>query len=252
MGEIQTINSLARGLQILDILYDHGQIGATELGMLLGINKSSAYRLLITLVHEGYAEQIGDSGKYKLGMKLAKFKSRVLDTYEIHSIIHPYLIKLTQLTGEASGFSVMKGDKAILIDKCSSPQHIGVNLTVGMEEEMNCTAHGKALLSSFTEEEQRRLISKQNFVRHTTKTLVEIEDILADAKKNAELGYAIDDEENAEGMRCIASNVYDYSGKVVGCIGISCPVERVKLEKLIESINTVKDIALEFSRKLGY
>jgi DNA-binding IclR family transcriptional regulator len=203
----QQVNALGKGLRVLDILYDRGEIGVTELGKILGLNRSSAYRILLTLEMNGFVEQINDGGKYRLGLKLAKFHSKVLLDYDIREKAKPFLVELTKITGEASGLSIMSGDKAILIDKCSGPQQLNVKLEVGMVEDMNYTAHGKALLSAFPEDEQRRLLSGVTFKKLTAKTLTDVDDIIADAKINKERGYALDDEEGAIGMRCIASNV---------------------------------------------
>ena len=126
--QVQTINSLARGLAIIDLIHEHGRLGVTELGKLLGVNKSSAYRLLKTLEEHGYVEQVAENGKYSLGLKLCKFRERVLDSYDIRAVAHPYLEELTRLTGEASGLSVRKGDEVYLIDCLSAPHHLGVNL----------------------------------------------------------------------------------------------------------------------------
>lgn len=251
-NKADTLNTLSNGLKILDILYEEGEIGVTELSKILGVNKSNAFRLLNTLKKSAFVEQISDGGKYKLGLKLAKFQSHVLNQYEIRDIIRPYLVKLRDITGEAAGLSIMNGDEAIIIDKCSSSQHVGVNLKIGMIEELNSTAHGKALLYSFPESEQRRLLEKQPLIKHTENTLVDIESIIEDAKINKQRGYAVDYEENEYGMRCIATNIYDYSKKAVAAIGVSCPLERVKDDRLPNLIKQVKDIANEVSKKFGY
>ena len=249
---VQTINSLARGLKILDIIHEYGKIGVTELSKLLGVNKSSAYRLLITLEEFGYVEQIAENGKYTLGLKLCKFRERVLDNYDIRIISRPFLETLSKITGEASGLSVRQGDKAVLIDCCNSTHHLGVNLNVGDVEEFHCTAHGKALLYSFPEEEQLRLLNGSQLKKITPYTLTDVNDILEDIKINRERKYALDNEETTIGMRCIATNIYDFNGNAVASIGISGPTNRVSPEKIPKHIETVMEIANQISRKLGY
>ncbi|MBQ3868097.1 MAG: IclR family transcriptional regulator [Clostridia bacterium] len=250
--QVQTINSLARGLAIIDLIHEHGRLGVTELGKLLGVNKSSAYRLLKTLEEHGYVEQVAENGKYSLGLKLCKFRERVLDSYDIRAVAHPYLEELTRLTGEASGLSVRKGDEVYLIDCLSAPHHLGVNLQVGDREELHCTAHGKAMLSALPEEEQRRLLEGAELTAHTVNTVTDTGRLLAVAKADNARRYAVDDEETTLGMRCVAANIYDFSGKVVASIGISGPVDRVAEEKIPEYAEIIIKIADTVSRRLGY
>jgi DNA-binding IclR family transcriptional regulator len=197
-------------------------------------------------------EQVAENGKYSLGLKLCKFRERVLDSYDIRAVAHPYLEELTRLTGEASGLSVRKGDEVYLIDCLSAPHHLGVNLQVGDREELHCTAHGKAMLSALPEEEQRRLLEGAELTAHTVNTVTDTERLLAVAKADNARRYAVDDEETTLGMRCVAANIYDFSGKVVASIGISGPVDRVAEEKIPEYAEIIIKIADTVSRRLGY
>lgn len=250
--QVQTINSLSRGLMILDLIHEHGTIGVTELSKLIGVNKSSAYRLLKTLEENGYVEQVAEGGKYALGLKLCKFREKVLDRYAIRAIAHPYLEELTRLTNEAAGLSVRKGDTIYLIDCFSSPQYLGVILQVGDNEEMHSTAHGKTMFAAFPEEEKRRLLKETVREKHTEKTVVDADALMKEARTNAERGYAVDDEETTLGMRCVAAPIFDFSGRVAAAIGISGPIDRVTKEKIPEYAGIVCQIAEKISRKLGY
>lgn len=249
---VQTVNSLGRGLLILDLIHEHGSMGVTELSRQLGVNKSSAYRLLKTLEESGYVEQVGEGGKYTLGLKLCKFRERVLDAYEIRTIARPYLEELTRLTGEAAGLSVRKGDEFYLIDCVNSPQYLGVILQVGDREEFYCTAHGKAMFAALPEGEQLRLLKGAAREKHTEHTLVSEAELLEEAREGQLRGFSVDDEETTLGMRCVASVVYDYKGAPVGAIGISGPVDRVTREKIPEYAETVRGVAEKLSRKLGH
>lgn len=250
--QVQTINSLSRGLLILDIIHEHGTIGVTELSKMLGVNKSSAYRLLRTLEENGYVEQVAEGGKYALGLKMLKFRERVLDSYEIRTIAHPYLEELTRLTGEAAGLSVLKNDVIYLIDCCSSPQYLGVILQTGDREEIHSTAHGKAMFAAFSEEEQKRLLLEIPREKHTGHTIVDAGELLEESVRNKKRGYAVDDEETTLGMRCVAAPIFDFSGEVKAAIGISGPTDRVTKEKIQEYAETVCGIAAKISKRLGY
>lgn len=250
--QVQTINSLSRGLMILDIIHEKGTVGVTELSKILGVNKSSAYRLLRTLEDNGYVEQVAEGGKYALGFKLCKFREKVLDSYEIRAIAHPYLEELTRLTGEAAGLSVRKGDMIYLIDCFSSPQYVGVILQVGDREEIHSTAHGKAMFASFPPEEQDRLLREVPREKHTVNTIVDAKKLMEESRLNKSRGYAVDEEETTLGMRCVAAPVFDFSGNVTAAIGISGPVDRVTKDKIPEYAGIICGLAEKISRKLGY
>ena len=249
---IQTINSLSRGLEILDLIYEHGKMGVTELGRFLNVNKSTAYRLLRTLEAAGFVEQIGDNGKYELGLKLCKFRDRVLDKYDIRSIAHPFLEELADVTGEAAGLSVWEDDRIYIIDCCTKRQYLGVILKTGDVEEVHCTAHGKALFYALDEDRQLSLLSGRPLEKHTQYTITSCPELMREAKENKARRYAVDDEETTPGMRCIASCIYDYTGSAVASIGISGPVERVTAEAVGSIAEKIIRIADNISKKLGY
>lgn len=251
-GSIQTVNSLSRGLEILDLIYEHGKMGVTELGRYLNVNKSTAYRLLRTLEEAGFVEQIGDNGKYDLGLKLCKFRDRVLDKYDIRSIAHPYLEELADVTGEAAGLSVWEDDNIYIIDCCTKRQYLGVILKIGDVEEIHCTAHGKALFYSLPEERQLSLLRSRELEKHTQFTITSEAELLHEAADGKARRYAVDNEETTPGMRCIASNIYDYTGSAVASIGISGPVERVTEEAVGSIAEKIIRIADNISKKLGY
>ena len=140
----------------------------------------------------------------------------------------------------------------MLIDCLNSTQHLGVILQVGDTEELHCTAHAKALLYTLPEEEQRRLLSLEPLIKHTPNTLTNIDDIIQEAKINKERGYALDDEENTLGMRCIATNIYDFNGNAIASIGLSGPKHRISRDKLDEYVALVQDVGKRISHKLGY
>lgn len=243
--------SLSKGLKILELLSENGELGASALGRLLGIDRSSAFRLCETLEKRGYIVKY-PGGKYRLSLKLAKLKTSVLDSVEIKRIARPYLEKLALATDEAAGLCVMNGNEGLLIDKQDSPRHIGATLNVGMAEPLYCTSLGKALFCSFPEEERLALLKAADLEKRTEKTQTDIGALLAEARENEKTGMAYDDEEYCVGMRCVSAQIRDFSGKAVASIGISAPVERMNAENIAKFARIVKSVADEISARLGY
>lgn len=248
----QLIGSLTKGLIIMETLLKRDKMGVTEFSKVLGVNKSSAYRLLSTLEERGFVEQESASGKYKLGMKMAQFRTKVLDGMELRDISQPFLKRLTERTNEASSICVLSNNLGIVIEKQNSLERINANPYIGMIEPLYCTALGKALLSSLPEEEQIKLLDALTLTAYTPKTMTDTKQILEDIKRTAAKGVAIDDEEYSLGMRCLAAPVYNHKGEVVASIGISGPLMRIRTDMLDEYSVIVKKISGELSALLGY
>lgn len=247
----QLIGSLTRGLTILELLQENGSMGVSELGRAIGVNKSSAYRLLSTLEARGYVEQVSESGKYRLGMKLAGFRIRVLTDSELIRAAKPCLRTLSEQTGEAAGLCILNGGSGLLVDKYTGPQRIVANLTEGMREPLYCTALGKMLLSSLPPERQRAILTESDLVKRTAHTVTDSEKLLEELVAISHKGFAVDDEEYDAGVRCVAAPVYDYTKTMVASIGISGPAGRLTERQFEEDIRLTKEAAHTLSVRLG-
>ncbi len=244
MAEIQ---SLARGLKILDKLATaEDGVGITELAQYLDVDKSSASRLVQTLVNYGYAEQNDSSRKYQLGAQVIMLCRDYLNRIPLRDQARPFLQQLVDLTGEAAHLGVVTHGQAVIIDDVESPAMLRVDSGVGRFMLLHCTAIGKCLLAyhdlplpdELEHRTERTIVDKQRLEQH-----------LAEVRQQ---GYAFDDEENFDGVRCLAVPVYGYKGTLVGTIGISGPSIRMTLDRIPELVETLKDVADSFSAYLGY
>ena len=111
----QLVGSLTKGLIILEMLMENESMGVTEIANILQVNKSSAYRLLITLVARGFVIHDEQTGKYRIGDRFSMHPSGEIDNEQLNAIASPYLRKLTGLTNESSAIAVMAEDEGILV-----------------------------------------------------------------------------------------------------------------------------------------
>lgn len=248
----QLINSLSRGLIILEKILDEGPVGITEMGKYLGINKSSAYRLLSTLESRGYVEQDPVTSRYKLGMIFLRFSEKILDNLTIRDVAKPFLKEIVNRTKETAHLSVLFQSQAVFIDQEKSPEIVSVSTKIGMSEPLHCSALGKALVSFLPAIEQERILNTLGLEAYTPKTITSLDALRHELRKISEKGYAIDDEEINTGVRCIASPIFNHRGEVVASVGISGPISRVRIDNLNEYVNVVIEIAGRISQKLGY
>ena len=245
MAEIQ---SLARGLKILDIL---GQaqdgVSITELAETLGVDKGSASRLVATLVNFGYAEKDEQTRRFHLGPQVVPLSRSVLARLSMREVAKPFLHQLMERTGECVHLAVPAQGKVLYVDQVESPATLRVNAQVGTMNPLHCTALGKALLA-FGDLEMPNPRS-ESFTPHT---LTDPNQLRKNLEQVRAQGYAVDDEEFDLGVRCIAVPVFDFRGKAAASIGISGPATRVTTERLPELAAIVVEIGKALSERMSF
>jgi DNA-binding IclR family transcriptional regulator len=244
MTEIQ---SLARGLKILDLLGQASDgISITELAETLKVDKGSASRLVATLARYGYAEKDEVTRRYHLGPQVVGLSRSVLTRLPLREAAKPYLRQLMERTGECAHLAVPAQGRVLYIDQVASPATLRVNAEVGTMNPLHCTALGKALLAFGDVEIPTKL---ERFTPRTIKSKRALQDHLVEIRL---IGYAVDDEEFDPGVRCIAVPVFDFRGKAIGAIGISGPSTRITPERLPQLAVIVVEIGQALSERMTF
>lgn len=245
--EMDGIQSLARGLHILDLIANSGRsFSVTELAHALQIDKSSASRLVRTLAHYGYLQIEPGTRRYTLGRRLYHIGWQMLNLMPIRHKARSYLQRLVQETGECAHTAVFAEGKALVIDDVETETTLRVVSGTGRMIPLHCTAVGKALLA-FAE-----VPFPQDLQAFTPRTITSREHLEAHLLETFQRGYALDDEEFDDGIRCIAAPVYNAMGMALAVIGISGPKVRLPDDKLEQLANVVMRAARELSAELGY
>lgn len=244
MTEIQ---SLARGLKILDLL-GMSQEGAsiTELAGVLGVDKGSASRLMSTLVKHGFAEKDHISRRYILGPQVVTLSRSLLTRLPLREAAKPSLQQLMEQTGECAHLAILAQGMALYIDQVESPATLRVNVQVGQMAPLHCTALGKILLA-FGDGEFPATLEP-----FTPKTITDSDVLRKHLEDVRQQGFAVDNEEFDLCVRCIAVPVYDIRNKVVGAMGISGPSTRITPERLPELTAIVVEIGKALSDRMTY
>lgn len=244
MSEIQ---SLARGLKILDLLsQSQDGVSITELAETLGVDKGSASRLMSTLARYGYAEKDENTRRFHLGSQVVSLSRSVLTRLPLREAAKPFLRQMMEQTGECAHLAVPAQGKVLYIDQVESPATLRVNAQVGTMNPLHCTALGKALLAFGDVELPKTL---EQYTPRTIKSKRALQQHLEEIRR---LGYAVDDEEFDPGVRCIAVPVFDFRGKVVGSMGISGPSTRVTHGRLPELAAIVAEIGKALSERMTF
>jgi IclR family KDG regulon transcriptional repressor len=244
---VREIQSLARGLIIMDLIANaEDGISITELAAFLDIDKSSVSRLVKTLVNHEYVQQKAGSRCYILGKRLYKMSWQLLNRMPVREKAKSYLYRLMQTTGECAHTAVYSEGKALMIDDVEAEASLRVAGRIGRLIPLHCTAVGKALLA-FSD-----VPVPETLVADTARTITDLSCLAEHLAEIREQGYALDDQEHEEHVRCIAAPVYDYTGIAIAAIGISGPTVRVIDERIPILARQVVEAARQLSADLGY
>jgi len=247
------VQVLDRAVAILDLLWQHGkELNAQEISEQIRVNKNTVRRLLKALAYHRLLEEDERTGRYRLGMKLFELGSSVVARLDIRARARPYLERLVLETGETAHLCILDRGEVLYLDKHEPTRTMRIPSEVGRRNPAYCTAVGKALLAYLPEEELEELVRRHGlraYTPHTITTLVELKRELARVR---ERGYAVDNEEFEEGLKCIGAPVRDYSGQVVASISIAGPAFRLTEERIPVLAHSVQEVARELSEELGY
>ena len=250
---MDTVQSLERGLRIIDLLAEADadpmrrgrgvplQVLADE----LGVHKSSALRLVRTLVASGYAAPAAGGSGYALGPTLRRDPVASIDIARLKRTARPFLEDLVDRTGECAHIAVAESGRALVIDDVETTAPLRVVPVSGRHVPLHCTSAGKALLAFGLAE------IPQTLPRRTPRTITTREALDEHLAAVREAGYAYDDEENDTYTRCISAPVYGPGGTPIGCIGIDAPSVRLTPDRISEAAAHVVLVARRLSEALS-
>ena len=250
--ETQPIQSLDRGLVILEAVANSSDpVSLNELTDLVGIDRSSVFRLAFTLKRRGFLAYPAGRKDFILGPALWRLSNRYDWGTMLIRISQEYLKELVKRTNETVHLAIREGRHALFIDHASANHLIAVSGQTGELVPLHCTAHGKALLAGLKRDDLRRIFGSSQLPVHTKQTIASIAELERACARIAARGYAADDGEFREGLRCVAAPIRAQKGMIVGSIGISAPRERFPDARYAECGSEVLAIAQEISSRLN-
>jgi IclR family KDG regulon transcriptional repressor len=254
-GDLQRggIQSLARAFSILEeIARNRDGISLAELGKRVGLHNSTAFHLLKTMVSLGYVRQIPANKRYRIGRPLFALAASALDETEMVSLSTPVLEQLARETGEASHFAVGMGDSVVVIARIMGPGAFQLTERVGVVRPAHCTALGKVILAALQPDQLDRFLARVELLPSTAKTITDVEALRRDIDAVRLSGIAYDDAEFNPEVRCIAVPVRNFTGAIIGAIGISGPIWRLTIQALQGRARTVQAAADRLSAEFGH
>jgi len=244
---------LEKGLRLLEELAENAEgLTAVELAECIGVHKTSTYRYINSFLNMGYIQSDGD-GRYHLGNKILELGSQKLRRMPLRETAHPFLVKLSDDTQMTVHLCVLDGHDVIYIDKIESHRTLPIMSRIGSRAPAYCTGVGKALLSGLLTDQVVSLLREVTLKKRTPNTITDPIKLLEEIKITAEHGYAIDNGEHEEGIKCFAAPIKEYGGDVVGAISLTGLKRELTEEAESERMVTaVKMTAERITRALGY
>lgn len=247
------VRTVANAIEIVDLVSNSGNgIGVREIARRLGLGKSTASRLVLALEEAEVLRQQPETGRYVLGPRLLDIAARHRRNLDLAQVARRHLSELQQRTGETVFLGRLEGMYVVLVDQIDSNNPLRMVATIGAREPAHCTGLGKVLLADLGEEKRHALLKTARLTRHTRQTLTSVKSVRQELARVEAAGYAIDDQEFVEGVRCLAAPILDSDGETVAALSVAGPALRLTDARLPGLRRTLISVAGAISRDLGF
>ena len=243
------INSIERCLKVIDTLSHHpAGLKLTEISDYLDLHPSSVHHMVSTLLPHDYITQDPDTKRYSLGFRFLEISRKILDNLDIRKVAHRHLEVLRQESQQAVHLAMLRDDKVVYIDKLDTPSGLSLATYVGFATDPHAAAGGKVLLAGLKDEAVRGIYKNKPLKDYGKNTITRLPALMAELDKIRKRGYAVDDEEYYEGVRCVAAPVRS-GGQVVAAISVTGSIftmtqDRIEKElaaRVIKAADLVSD-----------
>lgn len=221
-------------IRILEALHDHGPAGVTELARAVDMNKSTVHNHLSTLKAEHMIVQEGS--EYTLGLRMLEFGGKARNDRPLYQIARDEIERLAIQTGEVANLVVEEHGQAVYLDCREGDNAIDLDVYPGVRRSLHVTAAGKAILAHLSRERVEEIVAAQGLPAKTDQSITTKEELLEDLDAVRDRGFAIDDEEHINGLRCIGAPITTSTGEVLGAVSVSTPVTRMNDDKFYSEI----------------
>jgi DNA-binding IclR family transcriptional regulator len=245
------VQSVDRALNVLDLLAQRGEMGVTDLAAELDVHKSTAFRLLSALERRQLVEQVGDRGKYRLGLGILRLAAATTGRLDVTREGQPVCERLAYQLGETVNIAILDDASAVNVLQEFGNSAVGSRNWIGRRTPLHATSSGKVLLA-FAAEALRKSVLGQALSRHTESTVTDPAELKRQLDQAVERGWAGTNEELEVGLTALAAPIRDGSGKVVAAVSISGPSYRLTASSFDTVAPRVIEAAIEISTRLGH
>lgn len=248
-----SIHAVERAIAILRTFSPEApSLGVSDLARRVGLHKSTVHRLLATLERQGFVVQDAAGGQYRLGLQLLELGTLVLAGIELRKVARRHLEEVHHACGETVHLAILDEGEVVYIDKLDGTRGVRMYSSIGRRSPAHCTGLGKALLAWQPAGVLEQIIQRRGLLAYTSRTITSPETLRDHLALVRLRGYAIDNGEHEEFIRCAAAPVFDHTGQVAAAVSIAAVGVDVESPRFQEFASLVQQSARTVSETLGH
>lgn len=246
------IEVLDKAARVLACLGNHqAPVSLQEIARRSGLVKSSTFRLLYTLEKLGYVQRVEPGPLYRLGPRLLSLAATALHDRDLNRTALPFMEALLARFRETVNLGVLDQGQVLYIQVLESPQTHRLAARAGLRSSLHSTAMGKSILAHLPERELAGLLGGK-LTAFTARTITEKQALRRELARVRERGWAVDNQEDSHGARCVGAPIFDGGNHVVAAISVSAPAVRMGPARLKEMAGEIRAACLSISGELGW
>ena len=243
-------HSVIKAFRILQAFTTHGSaLTASEVAGAAGLNAATAHRFLLTLEEIGAVQRTGDH-RFRLGVAVANLTRGVEHDDLIGDLCHPHVRALVDTFRESASAAVLRERRIAYVAKAAAPRSLQMEYSTDGTVPVHCSAVGKVLLAGRPALEREEILAGLDLVAHTSHTITKLAELRRELAQVDKQGFAVDDQEMEEGLRCIAVPIRGDNRTVVAALSISGPVSRMTDARMADHGRELKRRAAQVSSAL--
>jgi IclR family acetate operon transcriptional repressor len=247
------VQSIERAFSILNhIAQRQDGISLAELSKCVGLHTSTTFHLVRTMVELGVVRQVKATKRYHLGRTIFSLAASSSSEVDLIATATPFLEALARESGESSHFALRSGNDVVIAARVAGSGAFQLIERSGGLRPAHCTGLGKVILAAMPEAQFDAYLATAQLQPWTPKSITDPNQLRAEIERVRKAGVGFDDAEFNEEVRCVAAPVYDFTGQVIGAVGVSGPIWRMNLQRMDQITQRVRETAAELSEDLGY
>lgn len=245
------VAALDRAVAVLMMFEGGRELSQAELARAVGISEATALRYLSTLARHDLVERDPASGRYRMGWRLFRLAESALAGRDPRDAALPFMRRLVAIFNETVNLAARRGSDLIIIAAVEGSHSLKRGASVGEQDAWHASAIGKAILALLDEQEADHLVGPAPYKRYTAKTIIGRDALMDELAAVRQQGYAVDEQEGEDGLRCLGTAILDRHGKPSYALSISGPSGRLTPEVTVQIARDLREAATGISKHLS-